>query len=301
MILIYDNIDGKTPRKLWTGFRVDYSASIKEVFINFMGALATRIGVHALSLNQAGENEHNLPFWVPSFDGRSRREPFRDKISTTFLAGGHSASPDIYVSPKESLLILFGGAWIWDTIDKSFLLRYFDSTYLHDIADFLASQPQIYDKTGENMICAMARTLVADYLGDQQTGSHQQGIYLIEWLIRSISMNSGSRVHLDPATEKEEEQVHIRDDLPSSQESFKSLIENYDLRIDTETTWYTGVSINFDGQRDNRKANLNRFVHAFSQMPWKKLLHHRNRFHWHRTRICKCTRSWYSGTDSQGC
>ena len=272
--LIIDDIehdpDEDRSAKLWTEFHIDYSASIKEVYINFTAALITKIGIHALSFARVEENEQKLPSWVPSFDGRMRREPLRNEIELTFRAGGHNESSNLSILPGESLLILRSGAQILDTINKSFSL-YFEALYARDLTGFLAEQPQVYDRTGENMANAVARTLVADFLGDQQAGSAQVGIYLIEWLRRTVGMQPDRRVdlltdtHLLTDTPMDKWQIHIREDLPSSQESFQSLIKRHDLRIDPKTAWYTGASLDFDNdkQRDNKERDFDFFVRTF--------------------------------------
>ena len=268
----HNNPDEDTPVKVWTEFRIDYSASIRDVYINFTAALITKIGIRALSFGTAEENGQNLPSWVPSFDGRSRREPFKDEIGITFRAGGHSESSNLSISSGKSLLILRGGARILDTINKSFSLSLFETTYAHDLTDFLASQPQVYDKTGENMANATARTLVADFLGGQQTDSARLGIYLVEWLKKTVWMKSGRRVHIDGHTRNDGEIIHEREDLPSRQESFVSLIERHDLKLDPETAWYTGASLDFDGQQDNKEANFRLFVDTFYQRCYGRAL-----------------------------
>lgn len=138
--------------------RPDYSAILADVFVDCTEKLLQESGLFALSLACDGRGE-TFPSWVPHFERKT--EPFRIEIGHVFSAGGNIQA-QVRIAKDRKLLHLESGAEHLDYVASTY--RSLDEkTFLK----ILASLPAVYGPTGEKMISAIARSLIADCFADQ--------------------------------------------------------------------------------------------------------------------------------------
>jgi len=137
----------------------DYSASLITIFTNCTEQLLHEVGLFALSLACDGRRWGQLPSWIPHFEMKT--EPFKNEIGLGFSAGGDRIAR-AKIADNKRVLYIESGAEHLDYIESTY--KFVDAKTLMEI---IVSLPDMYESTGETIILAIARTLVADRLSRQ--------------------------------------------------------------------------------------------------------------------------------------
>lgn len=211
---------------LWQSLQVNYSASLKDVYVNCAAALLSgRTGLYALAYAGSGRSLAGLPSWIPTLG--SRRIMLKEHVGDTAKAGGNSSQdPNISISENGMVLTLHDGAELFDKVDTMIEIVGFSEPKICDIIRLFSTLPDIYEPTGERTLLAIARTLIADCLEGQSPAPESVEDELVHWM-ENLMMEEKKGIYRKAAKENEQEDYDPTKDL-STNTKVKELTHLFD-------------------------------------------------------------------------